>query len=88
MSSTLIAALRINESLYSLLAKTTPGESIRIMFLSSQISYKLLVKPGVLPVGAALDLFNELMSEDFPTFGNPTIPTTIYYFALPPSTLA
>jgi len=88
MSSTLIADLRIRESLCSLLASTTPGESIRTIFLSSQISYIALVTPGVLPVGAALDLFREFINDDLPTFGNPITPTTIYCLAFPPSTLA
>jgi hypothetical protein len=50
----------------------------------------LFVTPGILPVGAALDLFKEFIKDDFPTFGKPITPTTIYYFVLPfpPSTLA
>jgi len=36
-----------------------------------------LVTPGVFPVAAALYLFNEFIILDFPTFGNPTIPTYI-----------
>jgi hypothetical protein len=50
----------------------------------------LFVMPGWFPVAAALDLFRELIKEDFPTLGNPIIPTTICYLVLPfpPSTLA
>jgi hypothetical protein len=48
----------------------------------------LLVIPGVLPVGAAFDLFKEFIREDLPTFGKPTIPTTIYCLDFPPPTLA
>ena len=75
ISSTLIADLKINESLYSLLDRTTPGESIKTIFLSSQISCILFVTPGVLPVAAALHRLREFMRDDFPTFGYPTIPT-------------
>jgi len=42
----------------------------------------LFVKPGVLPVAAAFDLFSELISDDLPTFGKPTIPTVMSYLAL------
>jgi hypothetical protein len=89
-SSTLIADLSINESLYSFDDSTTPGLSIIIMFLSNYISCIDLVIPGVFPVGAALLLFNELIKDDLPTFGYPMIPTTIYclYLLLYPSTLA
>lgn len=45
------------------------------MFLSKDISCMHFVTPGVFPVAAALYLFNELIILDFPTFGNPTIPT-------------
>lgn len=88
MSSTFRADLKMRESDWSLLDRTTPGESIRTMFLSNQISCILLVTPGVLPVGAALLLLRELMREDLPTLGKPTTPTVIYYLELPPSTLA
>ena len=90
ISSILMACLRINESLYSLVDNTTPGESIRTIFLSSMISCMVLVTPGVFPVGAALCLFRELIKDDFPTLGNPTTPTTIYCLVLPlpPSTRA
>ena len=83
MSSTLIAYLNINESVWSFVDSTTPGESSRIMFLSSYISCIALVTPGWLPVAAALCLFKELMSEDLPTLGKPMTPTMIYCLVLP-----
>ena len=46
--------------------------------LSSTISLLTLVIPGVLPTAAALRLrFSELISDDLPTFGKPTIPTVM-----------
>ena len=88
-SSTLIADLRMRLSLCSFVERTTPGESRRTMFLSSCTSYIDFVTPGVLPVGAALDLLSELIRLLFPTFGKPTTPTYIVYFMFPcPSILA
>jgi hypothetical protein len=55
--------------------RTTPGESRRMMFLSSWTSCIYLVTPGVFPVCVALALLSELIMLDFPTLGNPTIPT-------------
>ena len=88
-SSILMAYLRIRESDWSFVERTTPGESKSIIFLSSMISYMILVTPGVFPTVAALDLLRELIRLDFPTFGKPTTPTYIVYLALDsPSTLA
>lgn len=85
----MIADLKISESLYSLVDSTTPGESSNTIFLSNNTSYIVFVTPGVFPVAAAFYLFNELINDDFPTFGNPITPTTIYCLALLlPSTLA
>jgi len=70
-----MAYLKISESLCSLVERTTPGESIKTMFLSSCTSCIDFVTPGVFPVAAALDLFKELIKEDLPTFGKPTTPT-------------
>jgi hypothetical protein len=78
-----MACRRISESLWSLVDKTTPGESISTMFLSRLISYIFLVTPGVFPTTAAFDRFMLLITDDFPTFGNPTIPTVISCLADP-----
>ena len=41
----------------------------------------VLVIPGVFPVAAAFIRLSEFIKEDLPTFGNPTTPTVISYFA-------
>ena len=49
--------------------------------LSSTISFETFVIPGVFPTAAALrERFRELIRDDFPTLGNPTIPTVIAVF--------
>jgi hypothetical protein len=44
---------------------------------TTQTHQTYLVTPGFAPTLHALDLFNELMRELFPTFGIPTTPTVI-----------
>ncbi len=55
----------------SVFANTIPGESSSLMFLSRWISCVVFVKPGVDPVPHTRERFNELISDDLPTFGNP-----------------
>ena len=63
---------------------TIPGQSKSLMFLSKWICCAILVTPGVEPTLQALDLFNELMTEDLPTLGKPMTPTVmeVLMFAL------
>mmetsp|Transcript_54580 Transcript_54580/g.173408 ORF Transcript_54580/g.173408 Transcript_54580/m.173408 type:complete len:249 (+) Transcript_54580:325-1071(+) len=58
-------------------AKTTPGESSSLTILSRCTSCATLVTPAVPPTLATLARLRELMSEDLPTLGKPTIPTVM-----------
>ena len=49
--------------------------------LSRLTSWIPLVKPGVLPIAATHDLFNELMRLLLPTLGNPMMPTMIAHLS-------
>jgi len=57
------------------LAKTMPGQSSSLMFLSRWTSCALLVKPGVAPTPQTLLRLSELISDDLPTLGKPMTPT-------------
>lgn len=62
--------------------KSTPGESTKLICLSSFTSCTSLVKPGVADTPTALDLLRLLISELLPTFGYPMIPTLMDFLIL------
>src|SRR5690606_20876118 len=60
--------------------KTIPGQSNSLIFLSKCISCATFVNPGVEPTPQTFDRFNELITEDLPTFGKPITPTVMDVF--------